>query len=95
MGHFVVQPFARLALYATLASCALACGCGADGGRGPPTGPIGPIITEGGSSNGGGSAGGASGGATANGTSGSPFNAADLESSGAFGTGGNGSAGGN
>ena len=48
MRHFVRQRCAQLALFATLAHCALA--CGADTDRGPPIGsppgPDGPVIHE-------------------------------------------------
>lgn len=48
-----------MALCATLAHCALACGADSDHGPpiGSPTGPVGPITNEGGSSNGTGGAG--------------------------------------
>ncbi|HET7541504.1 MAG TPA: hypothetical protein VFK05_16625 [Polyangiaceae bacterium] len=59
MPHFVFQRFVRLTLYATLARCALACGADSDHGPpiGSPTGPAGPVITEGGSANPGGQGG--------------------------------------
>ncbi|HYQ01990.1 MAG TPA: hypothetical protein VER96_25125 [Polyangiaceae bacterium] len=51
MRHLTRQRCAQLALYATLARCALA--CGADTDRGPPIGsppgPDGPVIHEAGS----------------------------------------------
>jgi len=84
MRHFAIQSVARLMLYASFARCAWA--CGADGDHGPPTGPIGPIIIEGGASSGG----AATGGAAPNGMSGdSAFNVAGAR----FGAGGDGSAG--
>lgn len=95
MRHFVLQRFVRLALYATLARCALACGADTDHGPpiGSPTGPIGPVVSEAGSSASAGQAGNNTGGASI-GTSpdfGGAFNSATGGS--AFGAGGSGSAG--
>jgi len=94
MAHLAVQWFARLTLCATIAHCALACGADSDHGPpiGAPTGPIGPIINEGGSTNGSGGAGQSGGNANAGpnvGTSGSP----DVVGIGGSAPFGNGSAG--
>ena len=91
MKPIAVPPFARLKLYATLAQFTLA--CGGDGGHGPPTGPIGPIISEGGNSSSGASTGGASVGAVPDGMSGGVLSVAGITNRDPSGTGGDGSAG--
>ena len=55
MSLFTRQQFAQLALFATLARCALACGADTDHAPpiGSPTGPTEPIIEQGGRSSGG------------------------------------------
>ena len=96
MRHFVLQRCVRLALYATLAHCALACGADTDHGPpiGSPTGPIGPVVSEAGSPASAGQAGTNTGGASVGTTSdlGGVFNTATGGSS-VFGTGGNGTGG--
>ncbi len=98
MRHFAVRRFARLALYATLARCALACSADSDHGPpiGAPEGPIGPIVAEGGTfsgaGNGGQAAANTNSGAAANGTAGGAFGTVDTAGAGPFGNGGNGNA---
>jgi hypothetical protein len=95
MRHFALQRLVRLTLYAALAHCTLACGADSDHRPpiGTPTGPVGPIVTEGGSSSVGGQAGTSpSVGGGAIGVTGGGF---DVAAGGAnpFGVGGTGSAG--
>jgi hypothetical protein len=99
MRHFAFRRFAHLTLYATLACCASACGADSDHGPpiGSPTGPIGPIVNEGGAFSGGGSAGqpgvNANAGQPGFGPSGGAFNQPGSSGANSFGIGGTGSAG--
>jgi hypothetical protein len=97
MTHFVLQRCARLALYATLARCALACGADTDHGPpiGSPTGPVGPVVNEAGSTASNGQAGNQNAGGASPGTTPELGGAFDSAAGGAtvFGFGGNGSAG--
>ncbi|HEX2672370.1 MAG TPA: hypothetical protein VHM25_15925, partial [Polyangiaceae bacterium] len=92
MRHFVLQRCVYLALYATLARCALACGADTDHGPpiGSPTGPVGPVVSEAGSSASAGQTGNHTGGANTGTTpelEGGTFNGSSGSAS-VFGTGG-------
>ncbi|HEY0465684.1 MAG TPA: hypothetical protein VGC79_15830 [Polyangiaceae bacterium] len=90
MRLFALQRTAQLALSVTLAYGALACGADTDHGPtiGSPTGPIGPVVVEAGTSSVGGQGGNSNNGTTVPGSGGTFNNGSG--GSGVFGTAGNG-----